>query len=277
MTQNLAPPWWRTSLRYKANLWLKKANLWLKRAKIGLYKNQLQLISNSKILGLNPFIHAVLLAGVSFALLYFYFTAQHFLAAFFLISIAIAYSMFRIVHVYLINSYRTQIKALTCKLNIYQESIKATPYAIAIYDAKNVLIDYNNAYQQIHHEAFAQNNKIINYADLMRATANQFVPENETEQWVAERVATQRNGDGSYVDRLYPDGRWLRVSKHKTPCEAVVGYGIDITQLKQRELELDDSKKRYAALTQITPAGIWQLSQKGETIYHKLTFFNNLD
>lgn len=167
---------------------------------------------------------------------------------------------------YCCNVYK-KITSLKTQLKIYQESIQATPYAIAIYDENNILIDYNNAYYQIHYDAFSKNNKIVNYADLIRATADQFVPKNETEQWVAERVATQRNGDGSYVDRLYPDGRWLRVSKHKTPCQAVVGYGIDITQLKNRELELDDSKKRYSALTEITPTGIWQLSQNGETLF----------
>lgn len=170
----------------------------------------------------------------------------------------LAFSLYKVAK---LQQHRTQ------QLQLYREAIAATPFAIALYDANDTLVDYNSAYATVHQRAFEQNPNIQTYADLIRATANEFTDPNNIEAWVAQRVAVQRQGTGEHVDRLYPDGRWLRVSKHKTAQDAVIGYGIDITELKKRELELSDSEKRYQALTQVAPVGIWQIAQTGRTLF----------
>ena len=84
----------------------------------------------------------------------------------------------------------------------------------------------------------------------------------------AQRVRPKAGESGNkreFVDREYSDGRWLRVSKHIAENNGVVGYGIEITDLKHRELHLIDNELRYNALTQISPVGVWQLTAEGET------------
>lgn len=149
------------------------------------------------------------------------------------------------------------------RLQLYQEAIAAIPYAASIYDKNNYLIDFNEAYRSVHKQCFEKHPDIRNYADIIRTSA-ELRHENNIEQLLDEQLTAQRLGDGKPVDRLYPNGRWLRVSKHKTTSGATIGVGIDITELKQRELQLYDSEKRYHALTQIAPVGILQLKPSGD-------------
>ena len=153
------------------------------------------------------------------------------------------------------------------KLQLYLEALNATDDAFALYDERDYLIAHNNAYEKIHERAFSKLDGVITYHDLMRATASEFLDKSQAEEWVQRRVAVQKKGSGEHVDRLYPDDRWLRVSKCKTPSGAVVGFGVDITELKQREVELELAQKKYFALARIAPVGIWQLSDDGRTLY----------
>ncbi len=153
------------------------------------------------------------------------------------------------------------------QLRMFYEAAESTPDAYALYDAKDCLVAYNSAYLELHKFAFEKLEQPITYSALLRATAEQFVAEDEIEDWVAQRVVEHREGSGKQVERQYPDGRWLRVSKHKTSSGAIVGFGIDITRLKRRELELSVSRNRYSALTTISPVGVWQLTHEGETLY----------
>ena len=149
------------------------------------------------------------------------------------------------------------------RLKLYQDALAAIPYAASIYDKDNYLIDFNEAYRSVHKQCFEKHPDIRNYADIIRTSAELRQEEN-IEQLLDERLTAQRLGDGKPVDRLYPNGRWLRVSKHKTAGGATIGVGIDITELKERALQLYDSEKRYHTLTQIAPVGILQLSPSGE-------------
>lgn len=162
-------------------------------------------------------------------------------------------------------------------LGLYREAIAATPYALSIYDHNEKLVDSNQAYRNIHQAAFEQHSTDVNYEDLIRTTAAQFTRQENIEQWVEQRLLAQRAGSGEHVDEHYPDGRWLRVSKHRTSSNAVVSYCIDISDLKHREQQLSDSEKRYAALTQVAPVGIWQITNSGNTLFHNHALLNALD
>lgn len=161
------------------------------------------------------------------------------------------------------------------RLQLYQDALAALPYAASIYDKDNYLIDFNEAYRSVHKQCFEKHPNIRNYADIIRTSA-ELRQEDNIEQLLDESLTAQRLGDGKPVDRLYPNGHWLRVSKHKTTSGAVIGVGIDITELKQRELQLYDSEKRYHALTQIAPVGILQLKPTGDIDFANDAFLDIL-
>ncbi len=62
------------------------------------------------------------------------------------------------------------------------------------------------------------------------------------EQWIAERLALHATPAGS-VEYSY-GGRWVRISERRTPDGATVAVYSDITELKQRNLELERAREQ---------------------------------
>lgn len=126
-----------------------------------------------------------------------------------------------------------------------RESIESTPMPYAVYDDRDCLIAWNKAYEAIHAEAFrrlrAQADRgRLQYAELLRVTAEATLPAEAVAEHVAERLRRQREASGMAVDREYPHLGWLRVCKFATPSGAVAGFAIDINELKQREAALKE-------------------------------------
>lgn len=136
------------------------------------------------------------------------------------------------------------------------ESIEVTPIPFAVYDDQDRLIAWNATYERVHRRAFAElrglaDRHALHYADLVRAEARATLPAAEVEAHVAARVALHRGADGRTIDREYPDARWYRISKFRTRSGAVAGFGIDITELKQRESRLEEEIRRRMELEEM--------------------------
>jgi len=52
------------------------------------------------------------------------------------------------------------------------------------------------------------------------------------EEWVAERMAIHNRGD-TLIEQKLTDGSWLRIAERRTPDGGIVGFRIDITELKK--------------------------------------------
>ena len=59
----------------------------------------------------------------------------------------------------------------------------------------------------------------------------------DREQWVAERIRLHHRRLHETVEQL-SDGRWIRAITHRTENDVMIGIRIDITEMKQREVEL---------------------------------------
>jgi two-component system cell cycle sensor histidine kinase PleC len=129
---------------------------------------------------------------------------------------------------------------IAAEAKLLRESIEATPVPFALYDGDDRLIVWNQSYQQIH-TALATMTPPVRYADLLRATLGSTLPPQAFEAALADRLAAHRAVDGSAIDRLYPDGRWLRVTKQRTRSGGITGFAVDITELKRREAELEQA------------------------------------
>lgn len=153
-------------------------------------------------------------------------------------------------------------------INAYHEAVQAIPYSLAIYNQQNILLDCNKAFRAIHSAELNNTLDALSYTNRMRATAPKFVDPQNIEQWITEQIASHRQGEGTPTDLLYPDGRWIRETKHRTTSNNIVACGIDISGIKQLEQQLNNVKNKYSALTQVAPIGIWQVSSKGQTLFH---------
>jgi PAS domain S-box-containing protein len=147
------------------------------------------------------------------------------------------------------------------------ESIEVTPTPFALYNADDVLIAWNSSYQQLHDPAFSQVARPIRYEDLMRSVARQLLPAAEVEKSVAQRVAVQRAADGQAIDREYPGGRWLRVTKVRTQSGAIAGFAADVTELKNREAELVASEARLKDFADIASDWFWEATRDERIVF----------
>ena len=139
----------------------------------------------------------------------------------------------------------TEVRRLAAEHRMLRESIENTPMPYAVYDDQDRLIAWNKAYEATHAEAFqrlrpqAEQGR-LQYADLLRVTAEATLPAEAVADHIAQRLRRQREANGVAVDREYPSLGWLRVCKFATPSGAVAGFAVDINELKQREAALKE-------------------------------------
>jgi diguanylate cyclase (GGDEF)-like protein len=137
------------------------------------------------------------------------------------------------------------VHRLVAEHRMLRESIENTPMPYAVYDDQDCLIAWNKAYEATHAEAFRRLRSRavqgrLQYAELLRVTAEDTLPAEAVADHVAERLRRQREANGVAVDREYPSLGWLRVCKFATPSGAVAGFAVDINELKQREAALKE-------------------------------------
>jgi diguanylate cyclase (GGDEF)-like protein len=145
--------------------------------------------------------------------------------------------------------------------------MEATPAHFALYDADRRLLAFNRAYRELHTHLPENPIGRVRYDDLLRLTIARTLPPEQVEAEVARRVATHESGIGESFDRVYPDGRWMRVSKQRLRNGAVAGFALDVTPLKAREAALAASEARYRVMVDDAPVGIWHLDAEGSTIF----------
>jgi hypothetical protein len=137
------------------------------------------------------------------------------------------------------------------RIAFMEAAIELAPIAIAVYDANDVLRVHNKAYQNIYADIWHSLPPQFSYADLLRASLAKRGGVGGIEAEVSRRVEMQRRADGKVEERRYADGLWRRVSivRH---AGAVVGYALDVTELRAREEQLASSKADLARIAHET-------------------------
>jgi PAS domain S-box-containing protein len=166
---------------------------------------------------------------------------------------------------------RQQVAAALNERRLLLESVDVTPAPFALYDAEDRLVACNASYRELHEPAFSQLPGPIHYRDLMTAVARRLMPEDKIEATVRERVAAHHQADGTAIDRQYPNGRWLRVSKMRTRSGAVAGFASDVTELKRREADLMASEARLRDFAETASDWFWETDSE-----LRLFFVSNL-
>jgi len=125
---------------------------------------------------------------------------------------------------------------------LLQEAVNGLPEGFTIYDADDRLVVCNEAYLNF----YATSRDLIvpgaRFEDIVRAGAlrGQYKhAEGRVEEWVQERMKKHLEADGSHLEQLLDDGRWLLIIEYRTPGGFIVGNRIDITARKAVEAELD--------------------------------------
>lgn len=131
--------------------------------------------------------------------------------------------------------------------DLLQTAIESTGSAIALFDADDRLLTFNENYRRMSLGAVDALRPGVTFEALLRAAlAAGFVPfaGDDPESWIRERLRQHRNpGDPKEVE--FKD-QWIRVEERRTPDGGYVIVMTNVTKEKQRDLQFNQAQKMEA-------------------------------
>jgi signal transduction histidine kinase/HAMP domain-containing protein len=126
------------------------------------------------------------------------------------------------------------------------DAIESISEGFALYDADDRLVLCNSRYRQLLYpphleDAIAPG---MSFEAIVRGAAEQGLirnAEGRIDAWVAERVAQHRRPRGPHLQER-SDGTWIRINERQTEDGGTVGVYTDITELKQRQEDLEQAR-----------------------------------
>jgi signal transduction histidine kinase len=150
------------------------------------------------------------------------------------------------------------------------EAIASISEGFALYDADDKLIVCNERYKEL----FASLSDVMvpgtSFESIARATVERGLvtdAEGRRESWLNERLGQHRAPSGTHIQRR-SDGRWTRVSERQTANGGVVAIYADITELKQREQDLEAARDAAAEASRTMEEAYRELKATQANLIH---------
>lgn len=125
------------------------------------------------------------------------------------------------------------------------DAIETMSEGFALYDASDRLVLCNSKYRELYPESADLFVPGVPFEVVLRTgIARGQYPQaiGREEEWLAARLAIHRQPHVNFEQEV-TNGRWLQVIERRTGDGGTVGIRIDITEMKQRELELSRAKE----------------------------------
>lgn len=120
-------------------------------------------------------------------------------------------------------------------------AIEALPDGFALFDENDRLVICNSKFRELYTPSIPAIIRGTSFKSILRygLKQGQYVEAyGREEEWLHERLEMHSRAD-SVVEHRMADGRWLRILERKTSDGGRVGLRIDITELKEKQLELE--------------------------------------
>ncbi len=114
------------------------------------------------------------------------------------------------------------------------DAIESLDDGFALFDSADRLAASNRRYHEIYKTSEGLLTPGATFEEIIRGgVARGQYPDakDREEEWIGERLAAHYSGN-MLVEQKLDDGRWLKVSERKTKDGGIVGFGVDITELK---------------------------------------------
>ncbi|MCV6600307.1 MAG: PAS domain S-box protein [Cohaesibacter sp.] len=145
------------------------------------------------------------------------------------------------------------------------DAIASLPDGFVLYDKKDRLVLCNDKYREIYAASADLIKPGAKFKDIIRKGVERGqYPEalDDPNGWIEQRMQEHYHPRGPIEQRLN-DGRWLRVFEQKTEKGQIVGFRIDITELKQREQALAERESQLRATMESALDGIVVIDDQG--------------
>ncbi len=128
------------------------------------------------------------------------------------------------------------------------EAIEAISEGFVLYDGEDRLVICNRQFKEMYADLPVEIGPGTPYQTILRAvgtTGTVAVGSQDIESWIAERLRRHRNPAGAF-EQQRSGGTWLKISERRTADGGIVGVFTDVTELKDRELQLGQLVDRLA-------------------------------
>jgi diguanylate cyclase (GGDEF)-like protein len=128
-----------------------------------------------------------------------------------------------------------------------RDAFEVVPQGLVLFDAEDRYLLWNRNYTKVYAESADLVRHGARFEDTLRTCVQRGqYPDalGREEEWIAERLAGHARAENNHEQRL-PNGRWARVEERRTDDGGSIGVRIDITELKQREQELQAQNLRF--------------------------------
>ena len=125
-----------------------------------------------------------------------------------------------------------------------ETAIETISEGFLLFDADDRLVVANNRYRTLFPAVADLLTPGRSFREIVEAIVSRGVADTggmTAKQWIEQRVAQHLHPDGA-VEQYYGDGSWVRISERRTPDAGIVGVFTDVTELKQRQAELEEAK-----------------------------------
>ena len=147
--------------------------------------------------------------------------------------------------------------------DLLQETIDALPAGVVLYDKDERLVMFNKAAASItiglvRRDAIGKTYSELAYERLRNGEATEAELLEGPEQWIA-----RFRSKGARDLRMAPDGRWIEWLEKGTRSGGTVGLRVDVTDLKNKELEIERGRADYQSLVDSLSDMVYALNSKG--------------
>jgi adenylate cyclase len=128
------------------------------------------------------------------------------------------------------------------------EAIEASSEGFALYDGDDRLVICNNRFREMNAGIDLEIKPGMQYEAILGSAAQVGIIPGALENgqaWLTERLERHRNPLGAF-EQQRKDGVWLKISERRTVDGGIVSVLTDITELKDRELQLGQLVDRLA-------------------------------
>ncbi len=151
----------------------------------------------------------------------------------------------------------------------FRDAIDALPDGFVIFDSQDRLITCNDRYRSLYELSRDYLQEGRTFEEMLRYafSRGQFSlkAEEDIEQRIQRRLAQHNSPDGPTMEEQLTSGHWVRIVERPIRGGGSVGFLVDITELKQNELELARSRDKAESANKAKSAFLATMSHEVRT------------
>jgi signal transduction histidine kinase/CheY-like chemotaxis protein len=147
---------------------------------------------------------------------------------------------------------------------VIETAVETISEGFALFDSDDRLLLANTRFKAMYPELAEPGRRFEDMIRKVIARENATLDGLEPEEWVLRRLEHHRRAEG-FLEQQYDDGRWMQISERRTPDNGTVSVYADITELKNRQDELEAAKDQADSASQAKSQFVANMSHELRT------------